>query len=156
MPAFGMGGHPRQIRYRAGYKYQLARTYSVDTGRGLSGSEPVGNDFVALQPDGTLVVSKGYAWDGPSGPTFDTPSFMRGSLVHDALYQLIREGHLPESPARELADGLLRQLCLEDGMGRLRAWWVWKAVRRFAGPAADPSHRKPVLSAPDLEGLAGW
>ncbi len=30
----------------------------------------------------------------PNGPTIETKTFMRASLVHDALYQLMREEHL--------------------------------------------------------------
>jgi hypothetical protein len=45
--------------------------------------------------------SKGYAWNGPSGPTLDTRNFMRGSLVHDALYQLMREGRMDNGLRRQ-------------------------------------------------------
>jgi len=40
--------------------------------------------------------------------------------VHDALYQLMRLKLLPAS-LRETADMLLRRICIEDGMCRLRA-----------------------------------
>ena len=79
-----------------------------------------------------LTVEERYAWDGPSGPTIDTKSFMRGSLIHDALYQLMREGHLDRKVWRLYADKLLRKLCLEDGMSKFRAWYVYNAVRLFA------------------------
>ncbi len=88
------------------------------------------NAFIQLQSSGDLFISAGYAWDGPSGPTVDTPSFMRGSLVHDALYQLMREG-LISSTYREYADDLLREIVLQDGMLPLRAKWVHWAVRKF-------------------------
>jgi len=53
--------------------------------------------YLKLDGDGQFEFSKGYAWDGPSGSTVDTLNFMRGSLVHDALYQLIRmEKILPQ------------------------------------------------------------
>ena len=38
-----------------------------------------------------MIVEKDYAWDGPSGPTIDTSNSMRASLVHDVLYQAMRE-----------------------------------------------------------------
>ena len=96
--------------------------------------------------------SKGYAWDCPSGPTLDTRNFMRGSLVHDALYQLMRESLLDHTIHREPADRILQSLCREDGMTALRAWWVYQGVRLFGNPASDPAQQRPVLWAPGREG----
>ncbi|MDH3345874.1 MAG: hypothetical protein OEL75_01675, partial [Kiritimatiellaceae bacterium] len=69
------------------------------------------------------------------------------SLVHDALYQLMREGFLPES-CREDADQELHRICREDGMCRFRAWYVLLGVRKGAGFAASPEARKEIRSAP--------
>lgn len=132
------------IQYRAGYKYQLACGFLVQTSiRGFAG----GNEWVGITREGRLSIREGYAWDGPSGPAIDTRNFMRASLIHDALYQLIREGVILQS-ARRAADELLRATCLEDGMSRIRAWWVYHAVRWKGGPSADPSNERPVLTAP--------
>ncbi len=60
-----------------------------------------------------LTIYPHYAWDGPSGPTFDTKTNMRASLFHDALCQLIGEGLLDKSD-RKYADELLRTHMLED------------------------------------------
>ncbi|SDW60248.1 DUF1353 domain-containing protein [Nitrosomonas oligotropha] len=76
---------------------------------------------------GVLTIKKNYAWDGASGPVLDTQRIMRGSLVHDALYQLMREEHLPQK-ARENADWLLREICIEDGMSKFNADLVYLAV----------------------------
>jgi hypothetical protein len=72
---------------------------------------------------------------------------MRGSLIHDALYQLIREGHLPQKE-RFMADKILQQICLEDGMSRIRAWWVFVGVSKFAASAASPKNKRKVHQAP--------
>ena len=133
------------IKYRGGYEYQLAETYTVALPE-IDAELNVGNNYLRVR-GGELVVLEGYAWDGPSGPAIDTKNFMRGSLVHDALYQLIREFLLPIAH-REIADRILRRLCLEDGMSRLRAWWVYHGVRLGGGPAADPSADRPLLIAP--------
>src|SRR5512139_3132874 len=103
----------KTIYYRSGYKYQLADTYAMK----LSVFPPrdISTAFICFDQDGVLTIGEGYAWDGPSGPTIDTHDFMRGSLVHDALYQLIRQKHLPEDPWRLWADEALREICLEDG-----------------------------------------
>ena len=134
------------IRYRSGYKYQLHRAHvdRVD----IRPAAPVVTDWVSLNLDGTLTVRGGYAWDGPSGPSLDTPSFMRASLVHDALYQLMRLGALDAQRWRAAADREMRRMCREDGMSWLRAWWVHQAVRWFGEPATWPESRKPVEAAP--------
>lgn len=133
------------IAYREGYKYQVSETCTVVTD--IHPDNTIETEYINLDKNGVLTIREGYAWDGPSGPTFDTLNFMRGSLYHDCCYQLMREGYLPKS-CRDDADLLLWKTCLEDGMSRVRAWYVYKAVRKFAGPCADPSHEKPVIWAP--------
>lgn len=136
----------KQIAYRTGYKYQLAEPY-VDVVE-IRPDHEIGNRFVTLAPDGTLTVRQDYAFDGPSGPTVDTKDFMRGSLVHDAIYQLMREGHLDRNVYREKADSILRRICIEDGMPHWRAEYVYMGVREFGAAAADPSNDNPVIRAP--------
>jgi hypothetical protein len=135
------------IHYRSGYKYQLKKKVAVST-KIRPDDEKVIRRFVKLGTDGKLEIDDGYAWDGPSGPTIDTKNFMRGSLVHDALYQLMREAGLDKAKWRRAADEELVRICREDGMTRLRAWWVLRAVRWFADPAASPEGNKPVGTAP--------
>ena len=135
------------IHYRSGYKYQLKKTVTVST-KIRPDEEKVIGRFVKLGADGLLEINDGYAWDGPSGPTIDTKNFMRGSLVHDALYQLMREGELDKAKWRKAADEELARICREDGMTRLRAWWVLEAVRWFADSAASPGGNDPVSTAP--------
>lgn len=136
------------MKYRAGYKYQLDGTFSTTIGlvRGLNYPAEVYTAYATLE-DGILTIKAGYAWDGPSGPTFDTSNFMRGSLVHDVLYQFMREEKLPKSD-RKFADELLRKMCREDGMSWVRAWWVYRGVRLFAGKASLPSRSRPIMRAP--------
>ena len=135
----------KKIFYRAGYKYQLAESYSTSVV--VCPDEKIETDFIDLDEAGLLTIKAGYAWDGPSGPTRDTKSFMRGSLVHDALYQLMRNNLLPSS-CREDADQELHRICIEDGMNRFRAWYVLLGVRKGAGFAAAPKAKKEIRSAP--------
>ena len=133
----------RNIYYKSGYKYQLSETYSTSTN--IHPVDDVLTDYIDLFADGHIVIRKGYAWDGPSGPTIDTKNFMRGSLVHDAIYGLMRQGLLKKDN-RGAADLLLRRMCKEDGMSSIRAWWVYRGVRLGGGSAV--SNRKKVLTAP--------
>jgi hypothetical protein len=132
------------VKYRKGYKYQVYEDEVFITG--IKGFE-IHSDFIDLMPDGHLTCKKGYAWDGASGPTWDTPSSMRGSLIHDAGYQLMREGHLPLD-YKVVFDGLFYLTLLHDGMNRFRAWYWYKAVLWFAKGSTLPEHDRPILQAP--------
>lgn len=136
----------KYIHYKEGYKYQLAKKYEVQTG--IEPIEAISSAYIKLYQNGKLTIKKGYAWDGPSGPTIDTSNFMRGSLVHDALYQLMREEEL-ESYYRDDADRLLQQICKEDGMSSFRAWYVYQSLVMFGGEAADPDNKKKTIKAPN-------
>ena len=136
------------IKYKSGFKYQLAKTYRVDTNIKRDDDAPnIATEFIMLNSEGRLRIKNGYAWDGPSGPTIDTKNFMRGSLVHDVLYQLMRMGTL-DIKWRDQADKELKRICLEDGMSNIRAWYVYKCVRLFAGKAASAENKKKVYVAP--------
>jgi hypothetical protein len=133
------------IYYKKGYKYQLARSYALQMAdiKGFN----IKADWIELTQDGVLIISAGYAWDGASGPTIDTPSSMRGSLVHDVLYQLMRLGLLPES-YRERADILLHDICEEDGMCSLRADLWEDMVELFASGCAKAGSEQKIIEAP--------
>ena len=86
---------------------------------------------------GELVIDPGYEWDGPSGPAIDTDNFMDGSLVHDLLYQLMREKWLkPVWKYRMKADKEMRLQTTKDGMSFVRRWYTWLGVRIGGIPAA--------------------
>ena len=127
------------MKYRLlhGYKYELVDTVVVQTE--ITGLEDIATDYIVLWNNGKLFIKSRYAWDGAWGPAFDTKTIMRGSLVHDALYQLMREGFInPRKKYRKYADELLRKICLEDGMCKLRANWVYWAVQSFAKRSSEP------------------
>ena len=132
------------MKYRKGYKYQLAEdeVFIVPIHQ-----PPIQTQFINLI-DGVLKIKSGYAWDGPSGPTIDTKNSMRGSLVHDALYQLMRQKHLGKDAYRGIADWELYEVLVADKMWKWRARGWYKGVRKCAGPAADPKNKKKVYEAP--------
>ena len=126
------------MKYRKlkGYKYQLVNSYTIE----LPIDYPMVTyetkyKFVVLK-NSTIYIKFGYAWDGPSGPTIDTENFMRGSLVHDALYQIFRENPHIAREHKDTADRLLQSMCIEDGMSKLRAAWVYWGVRIFGAKSA--------------------
>jgi len=141
------------IKYRSGYKYQLAENY-VHGGTEIYKTNEAGDfvsvvtDYIIIDEYSRLTIFKGYCWDGPSGPAIDTKNFMRGSLVHDALYQLMRMGKLDSLIWRNTADRLLRKICREDGMSWIRAWWVYRSLVLFARSASDPENQKEIKTPP--------
>lgn len=134
------------IKYREGYKYQLAETGVIQTS--LRPEEDIVTEYINLTKAGIFTVKKGYAWDGCSGPTRDGKTNMRGGLFHDAGYQLLRMGLLSED-YRHVFDRILKELCLEDGMCSFRAWYYFEGVDHLAAFAAkygtDPY---PIKTAP--------
>ncbi len=135
-----------QIAYKSGYKYQLKLDYIVAIE--IKPVSAIKTDYIILTKDGELTIKAGYAWDGPSGISIDTSNFMRGSLVHDALYQLMREGHIDRFVWHNIANKILRRICEEDGMSKIRALWVYEAVNMFGDPYTDPAKDNPILIAP--------
>ena len=134
------------IRYRSEYKYQLASEYRIKIP--ILPAEDIGTEFIELDTGGELTVKNAYAWDGPSGPVIDTPENMRASLVHDALYQLMRNKKLNARTHRKAADRLFRDICKDDGVSSLRANVYYKALRKFGKPAASPENKKKIYRAP--------
>jgi hypothetical protein len=139
-------GSPNVIKYRDGYKYQLGETYSLLVA--VTPIKDIRTDFISLTTHGLLTIQWGYAWDGPSGPTRDTKTFMRGSLVHDALNDLMRNGYLRVDEWRYVVDNELYRICREDGMSWIRAQYAWLGVRIGGYPSANPLNKKEVLTAP--------
>lgn len=138
------------IKYRAGYKYQLAEDYFFQTD---IKEFKISTAFVTLDEFGLLIIKKGYAWNGPINAmwsgiiTFIIKKLIRPSLLHDCLYQLIRLKLLPRE-YRLHADKIFRQECVNSGMYPWLADFCYKNVRNFAAYAIDPKEEPPILEAP--------
>ena len=137
---------PDTIQYKSGYKYQLVTSYEITIP--ILPELEIDILFVRLSTSGKLDILYGYAWDGPSGITFDTKNFMRGSLVHDVLYQLMRMSLLSRVHYKGPADRLLQSMCIEDGMSKFRAWYVYMGVSKFGGASTLDANIKKTLYAP--------
>jgi len=135
--------HSKSVEYEEiKYKYTLSWTYSMHL-NSVCDKDIIHKDNI-FNPDGyfawmhdsnALVMHSGYSWDGASGPTIDTASTMRGSLVHDCLYQMIREG-LIDMKHRKYADKVMKRIMKEDGMPWWRASYFYWGVRLFGKKAA--------------------
>lgn len=134
------------IAYRSGYKYQLAKTYTI--GINIKPKKSIITNFIDLTMTGTLTIFDGYAWDGPSGPVIDTKENMRASLIHDALYQLMRYRKLTAKAHKIKADKLFRKICIEDGISRMTAHIYYLGLRLGGKPATDPKNKKKIHIAP--------
>ena len=127
------------IFYKKGYKYQLTRPVSFPLL--IYPDQNIHYKYLTFLTTGVLSIDEGYAWDGPSGPTFDTRNSMVAALIHDALYQLMRQGLLGQE-WREPADKLLYSIAVWNGMNKFRAGIWYRMVRRLAAPAASPNKLK--------------
>lgn len=133
-----------KIQYRAGYKYSLWNDYSVNIN--IFG-RPVSHRLFTLDSAGKLTIFADYPWDGPSGPTFDSKTGMRASLVHDALFEMLRLGLLPHDPCFHIANLEFRKILLEDQMCELRAKLWFRGVESF-GDACAAACPVRIISAP--------
>ncbi len=138
------------LLYKKGYKYQVYEDYLCRTHlRPISGRAYVATEYLHLDNAGNLIIRKGYAWDGDSGPAVDAPASRRASLEHDAKCQLMRLC-LASDSYEKTAHGEYEDRIIEDGgwfmqkWARVRHW----ALRRFGRKSVLPSSERLVLRAP--------
>jgi len=96
-----------------------------------------------------ITVKAGFNTDGASIPKafwsilsspFDGP-LTYGAVIHDGLYTKMT---LP----RKECDKLLREMALEKGYNKIKAFLVYYAVRMFGGShwKKDASEQKPLIN----------
>ena len=139
------GVRSRRLWFKRGYKYQTTRLYYVELN--VVPFAPIDLPFVRMDENGRTFVWPGYAWNGASGPTFDTLDTMITSLVHDLSYQLIRLGLIDPS-YKSYFDELLLVIGVEDGMAEVRAKGWKAAVEIFGGNSCRPSAEPKEEVAP--------
>ena len=127
------------LRYRLIRKLYLFKFYILQNDfEAIITSPPQSdpnNEYLAIDKFITLKKNKitikaGFSWDGASGISIDTDPFIKSSLVHDALYHLIRQGLLSKTH-RKWADDVMYEINIAEGMNKFRAWYTWAAVRIF-------------------------
>jgi len=134
------------IHYREGYKYQLARDYFKKTP--ICPEEDIITKWWILTKGGLLLLKDGFAWDGASGPTFDTLNSMSSSAEHDAFCKMLRNRTLDYDRWQDRINQFFHDRCVENGMGAIRAK-IWHAGVEF-GDAGNPNKGTDdiVLEAP--------
>ena len=65
-----------------------------------------------------------HCWFAPSDP-----AIIPAAIAHDRLYRLSAGN--TQKATRFHADALFRELMIAKGMGRIKAWLAWAAVRVF-------------------------
>jgi len=137
----------KYIKYVSGYKYQLREQAIFKTL--VFPDSNIDFELIHLKTNGILIIDKYFAWDGPSGPTWDDSTNMRASLVHDALYCLMRKGLL-DIKWRTIADAELKRYMENDGAWCFRAKYYEWAVNNFAADCATIANTRKILIAPDI------
>lgn len=133
----------KYIERRETYKYELTEDYYVYIPE-LRSAPDVQTKFASLQ-NGNLFIKASFMWDGASGPTYDSPSSMRPSLVHDVTCEFVRLGLLPEIWV-PILNAVFYRMCREDGMNWIRAKYWLLALKltkgTFWGKKQDPPEVK--------------
>lgn len=136
----------KTIAYRETYSMVLDRDAEFFIGHEISGVS-ISHEYIRLYASGWLVIKWEYAWNGPNKPAIDTRSFKRGSLAHDAIYQLIQLGLLSKKH-RKSADKVMYRLCREDGMNWAYAQLCYWAVRGAGWWFTRKKKEKKIKYAP--------
>jgi hypothetical protein len=125
------------------YKYRLAEDEVINLP--FSYRFPIKNEMITFI-DGTLTIKAGYLWDGASGPTIDSKASMLAGLGHDALYELMRRGLLPQG-FKEQIDEWFKDTLIENGMWGARAAIWYAGVDRHGGSSSEvqPSTKPDVI-----------
>ena len=97
------------------YRYCLLQDVCVDTKIILTANLTVPKDinlltsYIDLSTGGLLKINTGYSWNGATGIP-DTQANMLAALVHDALYQLMREYHCNATTGTITIGGIYRNV----------------------------------------------
>lgn len=117
------------------YKYQVWEKFSFELPKNFDILKARRGKYLKLSKTGLVTVDWGYRWDGASGPAIDTPNFMTPSCIHDALYQLIRDGYIAFENWRD-ADKYMLNECKARKMSWFRRSYVSAGLKLAGGKYA--------------------
>lgn len=112
------------------YKYRLDEEHIEE----INGFQNFKNEYIELSYD-QVKIKEGYMWDGATC-AINTKNFMTGSLVHDVMYQCIRESNwtkIEKRAFKKFADLLLKKIVISYGMSKVRANVIYAGVLAFGG-----------------------
>jgi hypothetical protein len=93
------------------WKYRVVKDIWVQTS--FVGYD-IDHTYFTVFSSGLILLKKEYCYDGPSGPTIDTPDTMVPAAPHDVIYQCMRLGLIPLSE-RIKADKMFYDLMVAEG-----------------------------------------
>ena len=126
-------------------KYCLSEKFSIQTPvTGYTIFDP----WFELTESGWLFVYRGFCWDGPSGPTFDTKDSLKASLVHDVFCILMRDGRVNYRQWQDIVNAFFMKMCIDDGMPvwRAKLWYMGVEFGDAGNPKQGPDRK--VYEAP--------
>ena len=128
------GVHYKTLKNVKKYKYELLIDMTFDASRwsAVKVLQPIDHKYYSIK-EGVIVAKAGYRWDGPSGPTLDDETNLRGSLFHDIGYQAMKEQEAitklnfwRKYRIRVAWDKMFRAILKADGMPKVRRFfWYW-------------------------------
>ena len=137
--------------------YKLSHNVCVQTNQG---QQLNGNEFISLDNEGLLAIREDYSWNGMTW-FWDTNEIMFPTLVHDALYQLMRidygnfsnENRIEDrSKFRKDADKLFYRHCRQNRVNCVKALicyiGVWVAGSCFSKVPKKYSYNVDDVTAP--------
>jgi len=136
---YSKGNYKYVTRERITYQYKYIRPI-VD----IEIKSASGRLLASLTADGFLTVEEAYAYDGPSGPTVDTPNSIFPSLIHDVPFQLMRLGKLDRAEFHN-ANLDFRDALRDRGMTTLRSWLWYKGVETKAAYQSTLAKNEPEI-----------
>ena len=119
--------------------------------------------LISLDTNGVLTIHQGYHWDGVTG--FKDQSNLGGnrmfaSLVHDALYNLMRDndyiGEIDRKEFQKRADNIFYELCIIDGTSKVITDFLAWFLERFGEGNSEyvpPSDGLMFSIDHDVEGI---
>lgn len=116
------------------FKYLVEEDFYIQTP--IKQNKMIDTWYCTLWPDGILLIKKGFASDGASGPTIDTDSSRQPSIEHDVFYKLLRKKLIGIS-WRPIIDEFLYKRLIEEGMWKWRASVWLKSLQRGGKKAAS-------------------
>ncbi len=134
------------LAFSSGFKHQVREVPQLFDVKALGSIPQIDWKWLHIK-NGILIIDLWYGWDGCSGPTWDNDSSMRGSLLHDALTQLMRQ-NLLDRRLKPVMDQMFHDQLIADGFWKFRAdYYLW-GVTKFGRGSTLASHRQKIKYAP--------